>query len=118
MESTNRLKTEQQEEEDLNDDDEEDEEDEAALGRTANTNSGGGRSRLAARKEKLDAAFEELSANNRLKYASFTELIYAALKTLGGRADLQKIYDWVGRHENWKRLDKKCTLSRACAPQY
>jgi hypothetical protein len=67
---------------------------------------GGGR--LAARKEKLEAAFEEMATNSRLKYASFTELIYAALKTLGGSAELQQIYDWVGRDENWRRLDKKC----------
>jgi len=55
--------------------------------------------------------FNELATNNRLKYSTFTELIYAALKTLGGSAELQEIYDWVGKPENWQRLDKKCMLS-------
>jgi hypothetical protein len=97
---------------DASSDDVEEEGEKEDEGETTGTNRGGSAAggRLAARKEKLEAAFEEMATNSRLRYASFTELIYAALRTLGGAAELQQIYDWVGRDENWRRLDKKCTF--------
>lgn len=54
----------------------------------------------------MDEVYDRVIVQKKGKFNSFTEFIYAALRSLGGPAELQAIYDWVGK--NWKLLDTKC----------
>src|SRR5262245_36983105 len=60
--------------------------------------------KLKQKTDKLDHIVEKVEKGGAdYKYASFTEFIYAALKALGGPADLQAVYDWAT--DNWKKVD-------------